>query len=330
LVKKQSVKTGKHPFTTIEPNKGAVDVPDETLDELALLMDIVSRKTPVKLTFVDIAGLIKGAHKGEGLGNQFLHHIREVDLVLHVVREFEDRTVAHIHEKIDPKSDLEIVRTELILKDLETVKKQLADKKSGWIREIGKKGEKILGKIRGGLNRGEMVRNMDLSEEEREVIGNLFLLTNKPEIIVWNLGENQGDWGDLKSGVKMCAKLEEELAGLPWAEQKQYLKEFNLPEPALNRVIKACYNELELLTFYTIAGGKETRAWAVEKGTTAYQAAGKIHTDMQKGFIKIEVINADTLLRIGSWGKAKEKGMVKLHGRDYFVKDRDVLEIKFN
>jgi ribosome-binding ATPase len=284
LARRQLAQTGKHPFTTVEPNRGTVEVPDEILSQLARLTPGDSlRKTPVKLAFVDIAGLIKGAHKGEGLGNQFLHQIREVDVILHVVRAFEDDSITHIHGDIDPEFDLEVVREEL-----------------------------ALGRIK------------------------------KPEVVVRNVGEAESnsvfDISVLKRGdvkrrsvqhLSICARLEEELAGMVWAERRQYLKEFKLPESALDRVIRACYRKLKLITFYTIAGGKEARSQGIRKGSSAYEAAGKIHTDIQKGFIKTEVINAKRLLEIESWQKAADKGEVKLHGRDYVVKDGDVLEIKF-
>lgn len=380
LVKKQAAVTGKHPFTTVEPNQGTVDVSSKRLDKLALMVqeesginvgrstDVKPRtiapvpdqrsvrgiastvqgrprtstvqggpsptlvKTPVKLTFFDIAGLIKGAHQGEGLGNQFLAHIREVDCMLHVVRAFADGTVPHIHGEIDPDNDLEIVRTELIFKDIETVEKQLDDKKSGWISEVGEKGKKVLEEIRDGLNQGKMVRNVKLSREERELIEPLCFLTDKPEVLVFNIEESQGDQrnqGD-QGELYICAKLEEELAGLKWTEQRQYLKEFGLPEQALTRVIRACYKKLALLTFYTIAGRKEARAWALPQGSSVYDGAGRIHTDMQKRFIKAEVINADELLEIGSWSEARKQGKVDLVGRDYIVQNHDVIEVKFN
>lgn len=331
LVERQNVKTGKHPFTTVEPNQGTVDVPSSHLDKLAL-MCCAQVKTPVKLTFIDIAGLIKGAHQGEGLGNQFLAHIREVDCMLHVVRAFEDETVPHIHAEIDPDNDLEIVRTELIFKDIETVERQLEGKRSGWIRETGEIGGRILRKIREGLNEGQMVREMGLSGKEREMIEGLCFLTDKPEVVVFNLGEKQGNQENRSNGgdLYLCAKLEEELAGLPWAEQRQYLKEFGLPEQALKRVIRACYKKLALLTFYTIAGRKEARAWALPQGSSVYDGAGRIHTDMQKRFIKAEIINADELLKIGSWSDARKQGKLDLHGREYIVRDHDVIEIKFN
>lgn len=349
--------TGKHPFTTVEPNQGTVDVPSKRLDKLALMMQEESGinvgrstdvkrptlvKTPVKLTFFDIAGLIKGAHQGEGLGNQFLSHIREVDCMLHVVRAFEDESVPHIHSEVDPDNDIEIVRTELIFKDIETVERQLgrpaSDKttaRQGWIREMG---GKILETIREGLNEGKMVRDLELSGEEREAIAPLCFLTEKPEVVVLNVGEtaslNVGRFlnstSDVVSAMQICAKLEEELAGLPWTEQRQYLKEFGLPEPALTRIVRACYKKLALLTFFTIVGKKEARAWAMSRGKSVWDAAGKIHTDMQKRFIKAEVINADELLAIGSWSEAKKQGKVDLVGRDYIVKDHDVIEVKFN
>jgi GTP-binding protein YchF len=331
LVEKGKAQTGKFPFTTIDKNMGVVPVPDSTLVDLAKMANI-EKVTQTAITFVDIAGLVKNAHKGEGLGNQFLAHIREVDLILHVVRFFTDETVPHVHSKIDPSEDVAIVETELMLADVESLKKQLEklkkDKKT-------KKDEKFIAlaeKILPQLNSGKMAKDLVLSEEEKELTKLFHLLTFKPVIYIANVDEKdlknpEKQIGD-KPTLSLCAKFEEELALLPWMEQRQFLKTYELSQSAIESVIERCYHTLEIITFYTIAGGREARAWTIRKGATALEAAGKIHSDFAKHFIKAEIISAPLLLSIGSWAKAHEMGKVALVGRDRLVQDKDVTQFK--
>lgn len=332
LVEKGKALTGKHPFTTIDKNIGVVPVPDSILIDLAKIANI-QKITQTTISFVDIAGLVKGAHQGEGLGNQFLAHIREVDLILHVIRYFTDPTVPHVHPKIDPENDAEIVNTELLLADIESLKKQIERlkekrKKTNQEEKLLNLGEKILP----FLNQGIKAKDLDLSQEEKSLIKLFNLLTLKPMVYVANVDEL-----DLKKPPKkinnqptitLCAKFEEDLAALPWVEQRQFLKTYGLKESAIEQVIKICYQTLEVITFYTIAGGKEARAWTIKKGATAIEAAGKIHSDFAKYFIKAEVIPAPLLLSIGSWQKAKEQGKINLVGRDHIISDKDVIEFK--
>ncbi len=333
LVEKGRALTGKHPFTTIDKNMGMVPVSDSTLVNLAKIANI-SKVTQTTVTFVDIAGLVKGAHQGEGLGNQFLAYIREVNLILHVVRFFTDETVPHIHPKIDPDEDVEIINTELLLADIELLKKQLDKLEKKTKTEEEKKllilGERVLKE----LDSGKQAKELFFNEDERKLIKLFNLLTLKPVIYVANVNES-----DLKKPAKLInnsptitlsAKFEEELISFPWIEQIQILKTYGLTQSAVELVISQCYQLLEVITFYTIAGGKEARAWTVKKGTTVWEAAGKIHTNFARRFIKAAVISADDLLEIGSWTKAQEMGKVALVGRDYFVQDKDVVMIKTN
>ena len=331
LVEKGKALTGKHPFTTIDKNIGVVPVPDSTLIDLAKIANI-EKITPTTISFVDIAGLVKGAHQGEGLGNQFLAHIREVDLILHVVRFFTDETVPHIHPKIDPEEDVAIVETELLLADIESLEKQISrlkkEKKDKEEEKLLALGEKILPL----LNQGKMAREIPFSHEEKKLAKLFNLLTLKPMVYVANIDEK-----DLKNPPKkinqkptltLCAKFEEDLALLPWTEQRQFLKTYGLEKSAIEQVIKTCYQTLEIITFYTIAGGKEAKAWTIKKGATAIEAAGKIHSDFAKHFVKAEIISAPLLLAIGSWHKAKEQGKISLVGRDHLIADKAVIEFK--
>lgn len=320
LVTKPSAKVAAFPFTTIDKNIGVVNVPDETLYKLAV-KEGIEKVTPATITFVDIAGLIKGANVGEGLGNQFLHHIREVDLILHVVRFFKDENVPHVHQKIDPEDDIEIVNDELLLSDISTLEKRLSDKK------ITPEEKEVLQKYREKLNQGILARDVSSTEEEKGIIAPLNLLTMKKQLLVANVSEDE-----LKSNPSMLsisARLEAELTEFPWTEQQKLLKELGLPkERAKEKIILAAYKALDRITFYTIAKRKEARAWTIQKGATALEAAGKVHTDFVKHFVKVEAINARELIKIGSWHKAHELGKIALHGRDYIVSDEDVLEFK--
>ena len=335
-----------YPFCTIEPNVGVVAVPDERLDKLAKLYS--SKKvTPAIIEFVDIAGLVKGASKGEGLGNKFLSHIREVDAIVHVVRCFEDENVMHVEDSVDPARDMDIINYELVLSDAETVSKRLDRAKN--MTKTGEKKYKeeadILQRIYDALQEGKPVRSLDFDEEESEYVRSLFLLSSKPVIYAANISER--DMGKEESEIPLvsaviekadrenaevlviCAKTEDELAALPPDEQKIFLEELGLKESGLDRLVKKSYKLLGLISYLT-AGEKETRAWTIEEGTKAPQAAGKIHSDFEKGFIRAEVVDYDTLLSLGGYNAAKEAGKVRSEGKDYVVKDGDVILFRFN
>lgn len=334
-----------YPFCTIEPNVGVVAVPDERLDKLAALYD--SKKiTPTYLRFVDIAGLVKGASHGEGLGNKFLSHIREVDAIVHVVRCFVDSNITHVSDKIDPVSDMETINLELIFADIETI-----NAKMGRAQSMAKTGDKkykieleLLEKILAHLESGKPVRTMEFDEEEQKFVDELFLLTDKPVIYAANIAES--DLGkpenDLVKAVEakaaeenaevlvICAKVEEELSQLDPEEKAMFLESYGITESGLNRLVKKCYKLLHLISFLT-AGEKETRAWTITEGTKAPQAAGKIHTDFEKGFIRAEVVSFDDFMACGgSMAAAKEKGVVRLEGKDYVMQDGDIVLFRFN
>lgn len=333
-----------YPFCTIEPNVGVVAVPDERLDKLAALYD--SKKiTPTYLRFVDIAGLVKGASRGEGLGNKFLSHIREVDAIVHVVRCFEDSNVTHVSDKIDPVADMETINLELILADIETVNARLA--KAVNMQKTGDKKYKIeaelLQRILSHLESEKPVRTMDLDEEEWAAVEEMFLLTSKPVIYAANITEN--DLGkptntfvqavenkakeENAETLVICAKVEEELSKLDEEEREMFLESYGITESGLSRLVKKCYSLLHLISYLT-AGEKETRAWTVKEGTKAPQAAGKIHSDFEKGFIRAEVVDYQTMLDMGGYNQAKEHGKVRSEGKDYVVKDGDVVLFRFN
>ncbi|MBO7525973.1 MAG: redox-regulated ATPase YchF, partial [Clostridia bacterium] len=323
-----------------------VAVPDERLDMLAKLYN--SKKiVPASVEFVDIAGLVKGASKGEGLGNKFLSHIREVDAIVHVVRCFIDDNVTHVENTVDPIRDIKIINLELILSDLETVEKRL-DKAKSMFKSGDKKYQveaAILQRIFDHLSAENPVRTMSFSEEESEFVKGLFLLTDKPVIYAANISEN--DLGKIEDDIPfvkavkefaakessstlvISAKVEEEISDLPEEERAEFLEALGLKESGLNRLIKASYTLLGLMSFLT-AGEPETRAWTIKIGTKAPQAAGKIHTDFEKGFIRAEVVNYKTLLDCGSLAAAKEKGKVRSEGKDYVMQDGDVVLFRFN
>ena len=333
-----------YPFCTIEPNVGVVAVPDERLDKLAALYD--SKKiTPTYLRFVDIAGLVKGASRGEGLGNKFLSHIREVDAIVHVVRCFVDSNITHVSDKIDPVSDIETINMELILADIETV-----NGKMGRALSMAKTGDKkykmeaeLLQRVLAHLESEKPVRTMELDEEEKAYVDDLFLLTAKPVIYAANIAES--DLGkpdnDLVKAVEakaaqenaevlvICAKVEEELSQLDTEEKAMFLESYGIAESGLNRLVKKCYKLLHLISFLT-AGEKETRAWTITEGTKAPQAAGKIHTDFERGFIRAEIVPYETMLELGGYNQAKEHGKVRSEGKDYIMKDGDVVLFRFN
>lgn len=333
-----------YPFCTIEPNVGVVAVPDERLDKLAALYN--SKKiTPTYLRFVDIAGLVKGASRGEGLGNKFLSHIREVDAIVHVVRCFVDSNVTHVSSTIDPVSDMQTINLELILADIETVNSRLS--KAVNMQKTGDKKYKIeaelLQKILTHLENEQPVRTMDLDEDEKLMVEEMFLLTSKPVIYAANIAEDDIGKED-NALVKLveakaqeenaetlviCAKVEEELSRLDAEEKAMFLESYGITESGLNRLVKKCYKLLHLVSYLT-AGEKETRAWTITEGTKAPQAAGKIHSDFEKGFIRAEIVPYEVMLEMGGYNQAKEHGKVRSEGKDYVVKDGDVVLFRFN
>jgi len=336
---------------------GVVSVPDDNLEKLAGVLD--SKESvelrPAAIKFIDIAGLIKGAAEGQGLGNQFLGNIRDTDVILHVLREFRDPNIEHVGE-IDPVSDLEIVNTELILKDLETIERLLSEVKSQKLKVTplrqgfaGQEGQRLimLEKFMGGLNEGKSVRRLNLTSEEEKYANELRLLTVKPIIYVLNVDEDdlseKSDHIDefmqiiLKLSDRKpliaCAKLEQDLPDLVKADREKYLSEMGITgERAridiVDEIINTCYDLLGLIGFYTIKGGKIISAWSLKEGANALEAAEKIHTDLAKEFIKAEVIGVEEVLEIGSWKSAKEEGKVRLEGKEYVIRDEDVIEIK--
>ena len=336
-----------YPFCTIEPNVGVVAVPDERLDKLASLY--ASKKiTPAVIEFVDIAGLVKGASKGEGLGNKFLSHIREVDAIVHVVRCFEDSNITHVDNKIAPVNDIETINLELVLSDMEAVQNRMNKVK---VQARGGQDKKaveeyaFLEKLYAHLESEKPARNFDVSKEEEEYIKNCFLLTVKPVIYACNIKEDDMGKEEVelpfvnlvkdfakKEGAEVlviCAKTEEELSQMDAEDKAIFMEEFGLGESGLDRLIKKSYALLGLISYLT-AGEKETRAWTIVKGTKAPQAAGKIHTDFEKGFIRADVVNWEILLELGSIAAAKEKGKVRSEGKEYIMQDGDVVEYYFN
>jgi GTP-binding protein YchF len=340
---KAGIAAENYPFCTIEPNVGIVEVPDPRLDALAAIVK-PEKKIPATVEFVDIAGLVAGASKGEGLGNQFLANIRECDAIAHIVRCFEDDNVVHVAGKVDPISDIEVINTELALADMQTVEKQLA-KYSKVARSGGDKEAKrlvdALEKLLPALNQARPARSVDLYPEEIAVLRPLFLLTMKPTMYVANVEEHGFTGNPLldqvseyarKEGapvVAVCAKVEAEIADLSDADKEVFLADMGMHEPGLNRVIRAGYELLGLLTYFT-AGPKEARAWTVVKGATAPQAAGVIHTDFEKGFIRAETIAYEDYVRFQGETGSKEAGKMRLEGKEYVVADGDVMHFRFN
>ena len=343
-ITKAGAECANYPFCTIEPNVGVVPVPDERIDNLAKMYN-PQKITHAVVEFVDIAGLVKGASRGEGLGNKFLSHIREVDAICQVVRCFEDSNVVHVDGSVDPIRDIETINLELIFADIETVDKRLdkarkslkADKKFQF--EID-----LLEKIKKGLEDGLPARALEYSDEEKEIVKDLFLLTTKPIIYIANISESQLEAPDREEMiikvkdyakrdnadvVTLCVKVEEELSGLDDQDKKEMLEALGLEESGLDKLIKKSYDLLGLMSFLT-AGEPEVRAWTIKKGTKAPEAAGKIHSDIQRGFIKAEVVSYDDLMREGSMVAAKEKGLIRSEGKEYIMQDGDIVLFKFN
>ena len=331
-----------YPFCTIEPNVGVVPVPDERLDVLGKMYE-TEKITHAIIEFVDIAGLVKGASKGEGLGNKFLSHIRETDSIVEVVRCFDDSNIVHVDGSVDPIRDIETINLELVLADLETVNKRI--ERAAKLAKGDKKylaEEDIFKKIRTHLEDGRPARTLDLNDDEKEIVKDAFLLTMKPILYVANVSESDiGKENDYVKKVKeyakqensevvpLCVKIEEELSSLEGEEKQEMLEAMGLDESGLDKVIKASYDLLGLMSFLT-AGKKEVRAWTIKKGTKAPQAAGKIHTDFERGFIKAEIVSYDDLVKLGSYQKAKEAGLIRLEGKDYVMQNGDIVEFKFN
>lgn len=336
--------SANYPFCTIEPNVGVVAVPDERLEKLASLYN--SEKTiPTAIEFVDIAGLVKGASKGEGLGNKFLSHIREVDAIAHVVRCFEDDNVVHVEGSVGPLRDIETINIELIFADLDVVEKRLL--KSKKLIKSGSKEQlmeiEVLNKVKDLLEENNLVRPGSFTDDEWNIVKSFQLLTSKPILYVANVSEDDlsGEDNHLvkelrehaqqegSQVIKVCARIEEEISQLPPEEKGEFLEEMGLKESGLDKIIKAGYDLLGLITYIT-AGPKEVRAWTIIDGTKAPGAAGKIHTDFERGFIRAEVTAFDKLMEAGSDVKAKEMGWTRSEGKEYVVKDGDVILFRFN
>ncbi len=343
-ITKAGAECANYPFCTIEPNVGVVAVPDERLQKLAEIYH-PQKVTPAVIEFVDIAGLVKGASHGEGLGNKFLSHIREVDSIVEVVRCFEDTNIVHVDGSIDPIRDIETINLELVFADLETIEKKIdsvkkkikADKK--YIQEL-----ELLEKMKEWLLQGKPARTIELNEEEKEMLKDAFLLTMKPILYIANVSEEQLTNVEHDENVKkvkeyakqekaavipLCVKIEEELASLDGEDQKEMLEALGLEESGLDKVIKISYDLLGLMSFLT-AGEPEVRAWTIKKGTKAPQAAGKIHSDIERGFIRAEIISYNDLIKEGSATAVKEKGLMRLEGKEYVMQDGDIVLFRFN
>jgi len=333
VLTKKGVDAANYPFCTIDPNVGVVKVPDNRLDALAKVSKPL-KVIPTTIEFVDIAGLVAGASKGEGLGNQFLAHIRECDAICEVVRDFKDSNIIHVDGKINPESDRETINTELILADLSTIEKKL-DKTKREAKSGNKElifNAQILDKIFNQLSAGRAIRELIFDEEEMIFVKTLNLLTIKPILYLLNIDEkheNNIHFPDNETLIKINVKLEEEIANLPEEDQAEYIKELGIEQSGLDKLIKSAYSLLGLDTFFT-TGSDETRAWTIKKGAKAPQAAGEIHTDFIKGFVRAEVINWQKFIECGSEAKAKELGLVKTEGKDYIVQDGDVCNFLIN
>ncbi|MBR2215781.1 MAG: redox-regulated ATPase YchF [Selenomonadaceae bacterium] len=345
-ITKAGAEAANYPFCTIEPNVGVVPVPDSRLPVLHELYKS-KKTTPATVSFVDIAGLVKGASQGEGLGNKFLEHIRQVDAVAHVVRCFQDGNITHVAGSIDPLRDIEIIETELCLADLEIVERRLQKllkvAKSG--SKEAKAEEAVLAQIKAALDEAHPARSVTLSPEELSLIKEMNLLTLKPTLYIANVAEEEVATAETENQfvrqvkdyaakeraqtVVIAAKVEAEIAELDEAEAKEFLQEMGLTESGLDKLIKAAFDLLGLMTFLT-AGADECRAWTIAKGTTAPKAAGKIHTDFERGFIRAEIVGYDDLIAAGSVAAAREKGQVRLEGKDYIMQDGDVVNFRFN
>ena len=329
-ITKSKVEAANYPFATIDPNVGVVSVPDERLRKLSEL-EKSEKIVPTTIEFVDIAGLVAGAHKGEGLGNQVLAKIREVDAILEVVRHFEDKDIIHVDGNVNPKRDIDTISTELCLADLQTAEKMVdaakRDAKSGNRDAIVKLA--VLEKIYAVLAEGLMAREAVLTDEEQKVAKGLQFLTSKPILYVANVAEDKINSFNDESFIPISAKIESELSELPDTEREEYLKELGMHESGLDQIIRHAYKTLGLITFIT-AGPKESKAWTCRSGTKAPQAAGIIHTDFEHGFIRAEVIQCDKLLEAGGYGPSRDKGWLRVEGKEYVIQDGDVVHFRFN
>ena len=342
-ITKAGAQAANYPFCTIEPNTGVVMVPDHRVDVLGEMYH-PKKITPTTIEFVDIAGLVKGASHGEGLGNKFLSHIREVDAIVHVVRCFEDENIIHVDGSIDPARDIETINLELIFADMDTVQKRIDRTRKAAKGDKQLMGEvELLERAKAHLEAGKPIRTMQADEKEKEMLRGMFLLTTKPVIYAANISENDIGKADnalvdaLKKAVAnenaevitICAQVEEEIAELSPEEKQAFIEELGIGESGLDKLVKACYKLLGLISYLT-AGPKEVRAWTIERGTKAPQAAGKIHTDFERGFIRAEVVPFETLKELGSMTACKEKGLIRSEGKDYVMQDGDVVVFRFN
>ena len=337
--------SANYPFCTIEPNIGVVAVPDKRLDKLAEMYD-PDKYTPASIEFVDIAGLVKGASKGEGLGNKFLSNIRECDAIVHVVRCFENDDIIHVEGNINPARDIETINLELILSDVEMLERRI-DKTKKMLKGDKKyqKDIDLFERVLAALNEGKPARSVECDDDEKAILSEVALLTNKPVIYAANMSDEDFSNGiDSNEGYKavqkiaaeehagvlpICAQIEEEIVEMDKEEKEMFLADMGLEESGLDRLIKECYALLGLISYLT-AGKQEVRAWTIKKGTKAPQAAGKIHSDFERGFIRAEVVNYQDLLDCGAYSVAREKGLVRLEGKDYVVQDGDVILFRFN
>jgi len=340
-----SVPTENYPFCTIDPHIGIVDLPDQRLEKLKNIFN-PQKVSPATVEFLDIAGLVEGASKGEGLGNRFLGQIRQVAAIIHVVRCFNDNNVTHVEGSVDPVRDAEIIETELLLADLESLEKQY-EKTEKLARSGGKDDKKkfdVISRLSNHCNEGHRARTFPADEDEVTIINSLHLLTRKPILYISNVDEKEithkqpghtvqrlADFANKEgnSSIRLCSKLEQEISVLSDIERDMFLKEYNLSEPGLYKLIHAAFKLLDLETFFT-GGPKEVRSWTIKEGTIAPDAAGEIHTDFQRGFIKAEVYKYDDLVRLGSEKAVKDAGLAKLQGKDYVVQDGDCIYFHFN
>lgn len=344
-ITKAGAEIANYPFCTIEPNVGIVAVPDYRLDKLAEMYN-PDKITPTTIEFVDIAGLVKGASKGEGLGNKFLSHIREVDAIVHVVRCFEDSNIIHVDGSIGPLRDIETINLELIFADIEALEKRM-DRTRKMLKSGDKKFQaeiEMFQEIMANLEKGIPIRAMKFDVEQQELMKQVFMLTSKPVLYAANVSEEDMQTGGdnklvqelkqfaLKEGsevIIVCAKIEEEISQLDDSEKQEFLQELGLSESGLDRLVKASYKLLGLISYLT-AGPQEVRAWTITQGTRAPQAAGKIHSDFERGFIRAEIVAYDDLMRLGTYNAAKEKGLVRSEGKEYVMHDGDVTLFRFN
>ncbi|GAA0743792.1 redox-regulated ATPase YchF [Clostridium oceanicum] len=345
-ITKAGAESANYPFCTIEPNVGVVSVPDKRLDVLEKMYN-PKKKIHTAIEFYDIAGLVKGASKGEGLGNKFLSHIREVEAIVHVVRCFEDPNIVHVDGSIDPIRDIETISLELVFSDIELLQRRIdkTKKLTHGGNKVAKEELAFLESLKSHLEEGKPIRTLELDEDHQKMVDSYFLLTSKPVLYVANVSEDDIMSGNAENNlvkkvkdyaaneksevITLCAKLEEELSTLEDEERDEMLEEYGLKESGLDKLVQSSYKLLGLISFLT-AGSDEVRAWTIVDGTKAPKAAGKIHTDIEKGFIRAEVISYDKLIESGSEAQAKEKGFYRLEGKDYTMKDGDIVNFRFN